>query len=109
MPGPALYLSVLVVGEIRRGVERLRHRDPTQASAYEMWLARLKSEFHDRTVPITPEIAEEWGRLNAQRPLPVVDGLLAATACNLGWALVTRNAKDFEGTPVKVVNPFEPV
>lgn len=109
VPGPTLHLSVMVIGEIRQGVERLRQRDPEQASVYETWLARLRSEFHDRIVPITADIAQEWGRLNAQRPLPVVDGLLAATASANRWILVTRNVKDFSGVPVHTLNPFEPL
>ncbi|WP_113702880.1 type II toxin-antitoxin system VapC family toxin [Nonomuraea lactucae] len=105
--GPALYLSVLVFGEIRKGVELLRRRDPAQAGAYESWLDRLQREFRTRVLPVTADVAEEWGRMNARRPLPVVDGLIAATASAQGWILVTRNLKDFDGLDVKTVNPFD--
>ncbi|MEV0150924.1 MULTISPECIES: type II toxin-antitoxin system VapC family toxin [unclassified Nonomuraea] len=104
--GPALYMSVLVLGEIRKGVELLRRRDPVQAGAYESWLDRLEREFRTRILPVTLDVAEEWGRMNAKRPLPVVDGLIAATARSQGWILVTRNVKDFADLDVKMVNPF---
>ncbi|MGI5289320.1 type II toxin-antitoxin system VapC family toxin [Nonomuraea polychroma] len=105
--GPSLYLSVMVFGEIRKGVELLRRRDPAQAVGFDGWLDRLQREFRTRILPITTAVAEEWGRLHAVRPLPIVDGLIAATARTHGWTLVTRNVKDFAGLDVKVINPFE--
>lgn len=78
--GVDLYLSVLVVGEIRQGIERLRRRDPTQAQVYETWLATLRQDYPDRILSITKEVTEEWGRLNVPNAVPVVDGLMAATA-----------------------------
>ena len=104
--GSQLYLSVLVLGEVNQGVARLRRRDPRQAAAYAAWLERLRSAFADRLLPITETIALEWGRLNAARPLPVVDGLLAATARVHTLTLVTRNVTDFAGVDVAVLNPF---
>jgi predicted nucleic acid-binding protein len=103
-----LFLSVLVVGEVRRGMERLRRRDPAQAAVYEAWLGTLHRDYADRTLPITKEIAEEWGRLNAIDPLPVIDALLAATALVYGLTLVTRNTADFARTGVRLLNPFTP-
>jgi predicted nucleic acid-binding protein len=103
-----LYLSVLVVGEIRQGVERLRPRDPDQAAVFERWLAELQRDFGRRVLPVTVRIAEEWGRLNAADPLPAVDGLLAATAKVEGLTLVTRNVADVARTQLDVVNPFTP-
>lgn len=105
--GPSLYLSVLVFGEIRKGVELLRRRDPLRAGGYESWLNRLQQEFRTRVLPITPAVAEEWGRMHATRPLPIVDGLIAATARAQDWILVTRNVKDFAGLDVKTINPFD--
>jgi predicted nucleic acid-binding protein len=104
--GPALYLSALTVGEIRCGVELRRRSDPVQAAALDAWLHALHRQFGDRIVPVTPEAAEEWGRLNAIRPLPTADGLIAATARVHGWTLVSRNVKDFAGTGVSVLDPF---
>lgn len=105
---PTLYPSSLTVGEIRNGVELRRRTDPAQAAILERRLHGLHRQFSDRIIPITSEIAEEWGRLNAVRPLPAMDGLIAATARVNGWTLVSRNVKDFEGTGVSVVNPFDP-
>jgi toxin FitB len=108
VPGDDLYLSVLAVGEIRQGVERLRRRDPRQAAAYETWLTTLVGDYADRIAPITTEIAETWGRLNTPDPLPVIDGLLAATAIVNGWTLVTRNTRDVARTGADLLNPFQP-
>lgn len=101
-----LFLSVLVLGEIRQGIERLAPRDPKRATALAHWLGQLVNGYGDRVVPVTAEVADVWGRLNVPKTLPVVDGLLAATALVRGWALVTRNAKDVESTGVRVVNPW---
>jgi toxin FitB len=103
-----LYLSVLVVGEIRQGIERLRRRDPAQAAPYETWLSALVHAFADRLVPVTVDVCEEWGRLNVPDPLPVVDGLMAATAKVRGWTFVTRNVADLGRTDVRLLNPFDP-
>jgi predicted nucleic acid-binding protein len=103
-----LYLSVLVAGEIRDGIERLRVRDPRRASALENWLADVCMAFGDRVLPIDQAVAEEWGRMSAIRPVPVIDGLLAATAKVHGLTLVTRNAGDVVGLGAAVLNPFTP-
>ncbi len=102
-----LYVSVLVAGEIQQGVTRLRKRDPRQAAVFEAWLKRLLREFADRILPVSQEVALEWGRLSAGDPPPVVDGLLAATALVHGLTVVTRNVDDFGPTGVPVLNPFE--
>jgi predicted nucleic acid-binding protein len=101
-----IFLSVLTIGEIRRGIESVRRRDPDSAAALDRWLNLLSETHGDRLVPIDRAIAEEWGRLNVPDPLPVVDGLLAATARVLGLTLVTRNVADIAGTEVLVLNPF---
>jgi hypothetical protein len=107
-PDAELYLSVLVVGEVRQGIERLRRRDPAQVPVFEAWLSTLLHDYGDRIVPVTAEVAEEWGRLNVPDPLLVVDGLMAATAKVRGWTLVTRNVSDLAGTGVRLLNPFDP-
>ena len=104
--GSELFLSVLVLGEVRQGIVRLRRRDPRQAATYDAWLSRLRHDFADRILPVTEDIALDWGRLNAGDPLPVVDGLLAATARVHNLTLVTRNVADFERTEVPLLNPF---
>ena len=108
VPGQSLYLSVLTVGEIRRGIERLRRHDPAQAAVFETWLATLRQRYADRLLPVTSEIAEEWGRLNVPDPLPTVDGLLAATARVHGLVLVTRNTAELARTGIRLLDPFVP-
>ncbi len=102
-----LWLSPLVLGEIRKGVESVRRRDPGRAEALEAWLADVISHFGDRILPIDAAVAEQWGRMNAIRPVPVIDALLAATAKANGLILVTRNVADVAGLDVDVLNPFE--
>jgi hypothetical protein len=105
--GTDLFLSVLVVGEIRRGIEGLRRRDPAQAASYESWLSTLHQDYADRILLITSDIAEEWGRMSVPDPIPVVDGLMAATARLHKFTLVIRNTTDFARTGVPLLNPFE--
>ena len=101
-----IYLSVIVVGEIRRGIESVRRRDRAAASALDRWLKRLTATYEGRILPIDALVAEEWGRMNVPDPIPVVDGLMAATARVHGLTLVTRNVRDVARTGVPVVNPF---
>jgi predicted nucleic acid-binding protein len=105
--GDARCLSVLVLGEIRQGVERLRRRDPRQAGVYEAWLATLRRDYADRLLPETADVAAEWGRLNVPDPLPAIDGLLAATARVWRLTLVSRDTADLARTGVRLLNPFE--
>ena len=102
-----LWLSALVLGEIRKGVELARRRDPQKAAALEAWLTHVVSGFGDRVLPVDTVVAEEWGCLNAIRPVPVIDALLAATAKANGLTLVTRNGADVAGLGIEVLNPFE--
>jgi hypothetical protein len=104
----SLYLSVLVLGEIRKGVERIRQKDNTQATDIENWLLAVGKAFGERVLPIDHAIVDEWGKLNARRSLPVIDSLLAATAKVHHLTLVTRNTDDIAGLQVRVLNPFEP-
>jgi predicted nucleic acid-binding protein len=101
-----IFLSVLTVGEIRRGIESIRRRDPDAATALDSWLSRVVEGHRDRIIGVDRAIAEEWGRLNVPDPLPVVDGLLAATAKVTGLTLATRNIVDVEGTGIEVLDPF---
>lgn len=101
-----IYLSVLTIGEIRRGIENVRRRDPAGASALDGWLARVSEAQGERILPVDRAIAEEWGRMSVPDPLPVVDGLLAATAVVLGLTLVTRNVTDVEGSGALLLDPF---
>ena len=101
-----LWLSVLVVGELRRGVELLRRRDEKAGTRLSEWLDTVTRDFDDRITPITIEVSERWAVLNVPDPVPVIDGLLAATALERDLVLVTRNTADVERTGVAVVNPF---
>jgi toxin FitB len=103
-----LYVSVLTIGEIRHGIERIRRRDPVQAARLERWLTGLNVSYRDRIVGVDASIAEEWGRISVPDPLPVVDGLLAASAIVRDWTLVTRNVRDVRHCGVRLLNPFEP-
>jgi predicted nucleic acid-binding protein len=102
----ALYTSVLVIGELRRGIEGIRRRDDRQAKAYENWLEQVRLAFAGRILDIDERIAEEWGRLNVPDPLPAIDGLLAATAKVHSLALATRNVADVSRTGVSTIDPF---
>jgi len=100
-----LFVSALVLGEIRRGIERLRPRDPQQAGILERWLIELRERFGDRIVSIDGEIAEAWGVITAAGSVPVEDGLMAATAKVRGMVFVTRNVGGVASTGVSVLNP----
>jgi predicted nucleic acid-binding protein len=102
----SLFLSVLVLGEIRRGIERIRRRDAAAAEALEHWLHRLVAGHAEQILPVDRAVAETWGRLDAAGSLPTVDGLLAATALVHGLTLVSRNLRDFARTGVDCLNPF---
>jgi len=104
--GDELFLSVLVIGEIRLGIERLRRRDAVQAARLEQKLLTVETLMAGRVLPVTQAIAERWGCLNAPDPLPVIDGLLAATALEQDLILVTRNVRDVERSGVRLLNPF---
>jgi predicted nucleic acid-binding protein len=101
-----IYLSVLTLGEVRKGIENIRRRDQASAAALEAWFEELIVAYPGRWLPVDAAIAEQWGRFNIPDPLPVLDGLLAATARVHGLTLVTRNLKDVERTGVECLNPF---
>jgi predicted nucleic acid-binding protein len=100
------FLSVLVVGELRRGVESISRCDPPAAAVLMEWLDSTISDYADRILPITIGIAQRWAVLSVPDPLPVIDGLLAATALENNLTLVTRNIDDVARTGAEVLNPF---
>lgn len=106
-PANSLYISVLTLGEIRKGIN---HRiEPARRQTLIDWLEfDLPRFFLDRVLPIDTAVANRWGKLAADtaRPLPAIDSLVVATALTHGLALVTRNVRDFEGLGVEVINPF---
>lgn len=103
-----LYLSVLTLGELTKGVAKLRETDADGADSLLHWLRGIEAMFSDRLIPIDAEIAGIWGALNAGRTLPVIDSLLAATALARDLTLVTRNVTDVEPTGVSFIDPWEP-
>ena len=107
-PRQSLFLSVLTLGEIRKGLERLE--DTARKQSLLDWLeVALPNFFLGRMLAVDAHTADRWGRLMAQagRPLPAIDGLLAATALQHDLTLVTRNIKDFSGLEVRLLNPWE--
>lgn len=98
--------SVVVLAEIRRGIELKRRNDPDQAAALDGWFIQMRIGLGDRVLAIDEPIADAWARLGVPDPLPLVDGLLAATAKVRGLTLVTRNARDVARTGVPVLDPF---
>jgi len=101
-----IYISALVIGEIRKGIESVRRRDEVAAAALDLWLGQLASHHGHRILPVDRDIAETWGRLSVPDPLPVVDGLMAATALVHGLILVTRNVRDIQRTGVPYLDPL---
>jgi predicted nucleic acid-binding protein len=102
-----LYISVLVIGEIRQGIEGLRRRDPVQAGHLESWLAGLRRGYADRILPVDLEAAEEGGRMNVPDPISTRGGLMAATAKVRNMTFVTRNTSDVARTGARLFNPFD--
>ncbi len=104
----ALYLSVVTIGELRRGVELLRHRhDVTQAKRLETWLESLLREYEEYILDFSREESQVWGRLRVPHPENAIDKQIAATALTHGLKLVTRNTDHFAKLGLDVVNPFE--
>ena len=106
-PAATLFLSVLTLGEIRKGVQATS--DERRRQALGDWLeADLPAFFTGRVLGVDTAVADRWGRLIAEagRPLPAIDSLLAATAVVHGLVLVTRNVRDFAGLPVQIFNPW---
>lgn len=102
-----LLISVLTVGEIRYGVERIRRQGDDQlAGRLDEWLATMQESFGGRIFPVDTATAEAWGRIRAIRPVPVVDGLLAASCIAHELTLVTRNERDVADLGAAVHNPF---
>ena len=107
MPARDLYISVLTLGEVRRGIGLLERRDRAQAETYEAWLVTVLRDYEDRILPVDAEAADEWGRMNVPDRIPIVDGLIAATARVRNMTFVTRNTSDVAGTGVRLLNPFD--
>ena len=98
--------SVIVLAEIRRGIERKRRRDSAQGRSLDQWFAQMRARLGERVLPVDEPIADAWALLGIPSPLPLIDGLLAATAKVHGLTLVTRNVADLQRTGVTLLDPF---
>jgi toxin FitB len=105
-PEEQLFLSVITLGEIERGIARQEDRDPAFARDLRDWIDRTRRLFADRLLPFGPEEARIWGRLSARIGHDGADLLIAATALAQGAVVVTGNVRDFELTGVEIENPF---
>ncbi|MEY9884669.1 type II toxin-antitoxin system VapC family toxin [Bradyrhizobium sp. USDA 329] len=105
-PAADIGTSVLVLAEIRRGIELKRRSDPLQAKSLDRWFSQMRTRLAERVLPIDETVAETWALLGIPNPLPLVDSLLAATAKVHGLTLVTRNIADIESTGVALLDPF---
>ncbi len=106
-PVKEIGTSVIVLAEIRRGIEMKRRNDTGQAEALDRWFIQMRTRLGDRVLPIDEPIAEAWALLSVPDPLPLFDGLLAATARVHGLTLVTRNTGDIARTGVAILDPFQ--
>ena len=103
-----IFISVVTVGELRRGVEMIRHRgDLRQANQLEKWLEALLLEYKDHILDIDQDIAQLWGRFRVPHPENALDKQIAATALVYDLTVVTRNHKDFSKTGARILNPFD--
>ena len=101
-----IYLSVITLGEIMKGIALKLRTDVRAAAALTAWLEQLRQDHSERILPITDRIALEWGRLAAERPRGMADGLIAATAAVHTKIIVTRNVDDFADTRIPLINPW---
>jgi predicted nucleic acid-binding protein len=102
----SVHLSVLTLGEIMRGIALKQKSDPQAAGRLAEWLHKLRNDHADRILPITAQIAAEWGRIAATRPRGDIGGLIAATAIVHDLIIVTRNVVDFNDTGASVIDPW---
>jgi predicted nucleic acid-binding protein len=106
VPAEHIFTSVVVLGEVRRGIERLARRDKLQAEVLERWYASMRQQLGTRVLPVDEPIMMVWSRITVPDPLPAYDGLIAATALVNNMTVVTRNTTDFRRVGVPAVDPW---
>lgn len=105
--GDKVFLSVVTLGELRRGIDLIHHRgDTTQAQQLEAWLQQICVDYQNALLPMDADVAQVWGKLRVPHPENALDKIIAATALLYDLTVVTRNVQDFAGTGVKLLNPF---
>lgn len=103
----AAYISVITIGELRRGIDLIYHRgDQIQGEMLERWLEKILREYSYNILAVDPEAALLWGKMRVPNPQHALDKLIAATALINDLTVVTRNTKDFQNTGVQLLNPF---
>jgi predicted nucleic acid-binding protein len=106
-PQEHIYISVLSLGEMRRGVEKKRGKDTGAARVFEKWLHHIAILHREHTLGVNAKICDIWGHLSVDPHLPPIDGLLAATAVHYNLTVATQNEKDFQRAGVDYFNPFK--
>jgi predicted nucleic acid-binding protein len=101
-----LFISVISLGEIEKGISRAATGDRAFSARLQRWLGETRDLFAANTLPVTAEIALAWGRIAAGRTRDTADALIAATALVHGLTLVTRNIRDFADLPLRVLDPW---
>lgn len=105
--GTPMYISVVTIGELRRGIELMRHRgDVSQSQPLELWLNLILDEYDEHILEFSQETAQVWGALRVPHHENAIDKQIAATALVYDLCVVTRNIDDFKTTGVKTINPF---
>ena len=104
----ALFLSVLTLGELRKGANRWAFRNPDQPNHLSSWIGNIETDYQTRLLDVTLLITDRWAWFQRDRDRAEIDTLLAATASVHDLTMVTRNVRDFEGLPVRVLNPWQP-
>lgn len=103
----SVFTSVIVLGEIRRGIELMARHDKAQAEALERWYGGVREQLGDRVLAVDEPVMNLWARISVPDMLPAYDGLIAATALSHGLVVATRDTDDFRRVGVQVINPWE--
>lgn len=106
IPSDQVFTSVVVLGEIRRGIELMARRDKAQAVVFERWYVAMRDRFEDRVLVVDEHVMMVWSRISVPDMLPAYDGLIAATALVQGMAVATRNTTDYRRVGLDVIDPW---